>query len=54
MYTYAKAPMRRAYGNSRSMLASCIAAGYSMAATQAHLNRQGANAVAGLPVYWPN
>jgi len=37
----------------RSMAAACMAAGYSMAAMQGHLNRQGANALAGHKVIWP-
>ncbi len=54
--TFATAPYlgRRRYGQSRSMLQACIAAGYSIAATQGHLNAQGKRALAGLPVYWPS
>lgn len=55
LYHYAPAPYmaKRRYGQGRTMLAACVAAGYSMAATQGWLNRQGANALAGLPVNWP-
>ena len=55
LYHYAPAPYTpRRYGKCRSMLAACIAAGYSVAATQAHLAAQARNALAGKPVRWPS
>jgi hypothetical protein len=55
LYHYAPAPyLRHRCAPARSMRAACIAAGYSMAATQGHLQRQAANALAGLPVAWPS
>lgn len=55
LWHYAPAPYlpKRRYGQARCMRAACIAAGYSIAATQAWLARQGANALAGKPVSWP-
>lgn len=55
LYHYAPAPyMRRRNAAARSMVAACTAAGFSMAATQGWLNRQGANALRGLPITWPS
>lgn len=55
LYHYASAPYApRRYGQSRTMRAACIAAGYSIAATQGWLNRQAANALQGQPVRWPS
>ena len=55
LWHYAPAPYTpRRYGKARTMRAACIAAGYSIAATQAHLARQWRNAQAGKPLVWPS
>jgi hypothetical protein len=55
LWHYAPAPYTpRRYGQARTMRQACIAAGYSIAATQAWLTRQAANALAGKPVVWPS
>lgn len=55
LYHYAPAPYApRRYGKSRSMRAACIAAGYSVAATQAHLATQASRALAGRRLAWPS
>jgi hypothetical protein len=55
LWHYAPAPyIARRYGQARAMRAACIAAGYSIAATQGFLQRQAANALAGRPVAWPS
>jgi hypothetical protein len=55
LWHYAPAPYTpRRYGQTRSLRQACIAAGYSVALTQAVLATAWRRASAGKPIVWPS